>query len=466
MSAPIEQAHPHFARLWLAAALNQAHPALPVLSRVAARLKQGQLHVHHDDPHWQVAAGQAVDALVSKAGLFSEVNERLRLAITALRQGVQVLPQEGLGAASRETLWDYYQRHENLHVACASAGWPFVLAEQAAQPLSARLADYAQGEELSFLAAPETMTADQSEEYSLLVLAGRLQAGERIDQLAPALEDHYRRFHHRRVFHPQGLAAFADVAEEVTALAKRVPSAAAQALAITEAIEVASARRQAIAKTLADDEAVPALFAAYREAFWLKHERRDAHLYSFARFLPIAREIAARLQVDESTLAWMLPNEVRDGLLHGKPAQDDVSARASGAMVDVTADGVAFRLLAGGDVVDSEESARPYSNDIRGQTACRGYGRGPVHVIRTEEDVEMMPEGAVMVMERASPEFTSAFSRAAAVVCDQGGITSHAAIIAREYKVPCVVAAKRATLVLRTGMIVEVDANRGLVRPV
>ena len=65
---------------------------------------------------------------------------------------------------------------------------------------------------------------------------------------------------------------------------------------------------------------------------------------------------------------------------------------------------------------------------------------------------------------QTTPEFVPAMKKAAAIVTDQGGITGHASIIARELKVPCIVGVKNATKVLKDGMMVEVDANKGVVK--
>ena len=54
--------------------------------------------------------------------------------------------------------------------------------------------------------------------------------------------------------------------------------------------------------------------------------------------------------------------------------------------------------------------------------------------------------------------------KAAAIVTDEGGITSHAAIVAREVGIPCVIGAKIATKALKDGDLVEVDADKGIVR--
>ncbi|MFA5184745.1 MAG: PEP-utilizing enzyme, partial [Patescibacteria group bacterium] len=73
-------------------------------------------------------------------------------------------------------------------------------------------------------------------------------------------------------------------------------------------------------------------------------------------------------------------------------------------------------------------------------------------------------KGDVLVATMTQPNIISIINKASAIITDQGGIISHAAIISREMKIPCIVGAKVATQVLRNGDLVEVDANKGMVR--
>ena len=62
------------------------------------------------------------------------------------------------------------------------------------------------------------------------------------------------------------------------------------------------------------------------------------------------------------------------------------------------------------------------------------------------------------------PEFLQIMKMSSAVVTNEGGITCHAAIISRELRIPCVTGTKIATKIFHNGDLVEVDANKGIVR--
>jgi pyruvate,water dikinase len=75
-----------------------------------------------------------------------------------------------------------------------------------------------------------------------------------------------------------------------------------------------------------------------------------------------------------------------------------------------------------------------------------------------------MKQGDILVSIATNPDIVPAMKKAGAIVTEQGGITSHAAIVSRELGTPCVIGTKIATKVFKDGDIVEVDANKGTVK--
>ncbi len=104
--------------------------------------------------------------------------------------------------------------------------------------------------------------------------------------------------------------------------------------------------------------------------------------------------------------------------------------------------------------------------DVRGTCAHPGVVRGKVRVIMLKSEIDRLEAGEILVTPMTSPDFVRAMDRCAAIVTDEGGITCHAAIVAREIGKPCVIGTQNATEVLKTGDAVEVDAINGAVRRV
>jgi len=95
--------------------------------------------------------------------------------------------------------------------------------------------------------------------------------------------------------------------------------------------------------------------------------------------------------------------------------------------------------------------------------ASPGIGVGKAKVIFSEDEISKVEEGDILVTTMTTPDMVPAMKKAAAIVTDEGGMTCHAAIVSRELGVPAVVGTKNATKVLKDGMIVTVDGDKGLV---
>lgn len=101
---------------------------------------------------------------------------------------------------------------------------------------------------------------------------------------------------------------------------------------------------------------------------------------------------------------------------------------------------------------------------LRGMTAYPGKVRGRVKIILDPDNARDFIKGNILVTGMTRPEYLPLIKKASAIVTDAGGILSHAAITARELKKPCVIGTQTATQQLHDGDMVEVDANKGIVK--
>jgi phosphohistidine swiveling domain-containing protein len=102
--------------------------------------------------------------------------------------------------------------------------------------------------------------------------------------------------------------------------------------------------------------------------------------------------------------------------------------------------------------------------ELKGNIAYKGLATGVVRILKTDIDNKKVKRGDVVVAPMTIPSFMPALEKAVAFVTDEGGITCHASIVAREMHKPCIIGTKIATKVLKDGDLVEVDANRGVVK--
>lgn len=98
---------------------------------------------------------------------------------------------------------------------------------------------------------------------------------------------------------------------------------------------------------------------------------------------------------------------------------------------------------------------------LSGASASPGIGTGPVKILKSPKEIGKVQKGDILVAPMTSPDYVPAMKKSAAIVTDQGGETSHAAIVSRELGIPCVVGTKDATKRLKDGMVISVDGSSG-----
>lgn len=110
---------------------------------------------------------------------------------------------------------------------------------------------------------------------------------------------------------------------------------------------------------------------------------------------------------------------------------------------------------------------------IKGTIANNGKAEGTAIIApmmtdkkRIEKVIKKMKLGDILIAQSTSPELMTLCHKASAIVTDQGGMLSHAAIVSREMKIPCIVGTNIATKVFKDGDQIEVDANKGTVRKI
>lgn len=100
---------------------------------------------------------------------------------------------------------------------------------------------------------------------------------------------------------------------------------------------------------------------------------------------------------------------------------------------------------------------------LTGTVAYPGIVTGQVKIIKKYTDKIILHKGDIMVTPMTTPDLLPLISKISAIVTDEGGLTCHAAIIAREFKKPCIIGTKLATQILKNGQKIKVNANNGTI---
>lgn len=178
-------------------------------------------------------------------------------------------------------------------------------------------------------------------------------------------------------------------------------------------------------------------------------------------------EVAKRLHMSVHGLYYLLPEEVIDALQKGR-SKENLAHKRRKLCVSMTLRSQ-HRIVHGIKALDIlERYAIPKEgtrkqNVLRGAVANRGIVHGRVRIIRKDNDFDRFCDGEILVALQTMVHYLPIMKRSKAILTEFGGLTSHAAIVSRELKKPCVIGISNLLVSVKDGDLVEVDANKGKV---
>ena len=154
---------------------------------------------------------------------------------------------------------------------------------------------------------------------------------------------------------------------------------------------------------------------------------------------------------------------IHDGEVYMLQSRPITTISDDDVVADVDADGAAAN---GGVEAESADPEPSEDKDVlfRGLGSSPGIASGQARIITKLDHLDQVGDGDVIVTEMTMPDMVPAMKRAAGIVTDEGGMTSHAAIISRELGVPAVVGTGSATRELEDGQPITIDGDKGTVR--
>nr|WP_245984915.1 pyruvate kinase alpha/beta domain-containing protein [Biomaibacter acetigenes] len=169
------------------------------------------------------------------------------------------------------------------------------------------------------------------------------------------------------------------------------------------------------------------------------------------RTLQIVRGVWPLQVEDTRSTDEMFKEAVEGALKSGLVQKGDMVVITAGAPVNVTGTTNLIRVHIVGDVL------------LRGTGIGSRPVSGTVFVARNAKEAMIMPEGSILVVSGTDRDIIQVLRRSSAVIAEEGGLTSHAAIIGLEMNIPVIVGAKGATELLATGDEITMDTQRGLI---
>lgn len=191
------------------------------------------------------------------------------------------------------------------------------------------------------------------------------------------------------------------------------------------------------------------------DAFFIAHENMMNHIDNLCQNLGIKYSYFIFSTIDE------IKRLSKDKHLR-KEFMETASARSHGFRVLKQGSTVEWALMHQAEEGDFGHNKKP--KVITGKPVTGGKVRAKAKLVFSEQDAEQMEFGEILVTTMTMPNLMLAVEKAAGIVTDEGGILCHAAIVSREFNIPCVIDTDHATLSIQDGEKLELDANKGEIR--
>ncbi len=202
-----------------------------------------------------------------------------------------------------------------------------------------------------------------------------------------------------------------------------------------------------------------------QRASYLQDKRKGISLIATDYIVKMYECLARHLSISIEQALYILWTEfdraVADQKLLAELPKRQKSCRlrmtSKGTILSLKSTAAAFRIFERRYLASSGQ-------EVKGIVAYPGSVQGRVKIIRNRQEIKSFKNGQILVALMTSPDYIVAIKKAKAIVTDDGGLTCHAAIIARELKKPCIVGTRNATQALKDGDLIAVDADKGTVK--
>lgn len=219
---------------------------------------------------------------------------------------------------------------------------------------------------------------------------------------------------------------------------------------------------------------VPKSLKAYvkllQEYMYLRTYRKNIISRAHYLHLPLLLEIGNRMGIGQD-IKLISYEEMINYLKNNDAVMQEVVKKRKEAWAVLSIDGK-ISIISG--ITSVKTTAKEYKIEdlqmqvsqkvVKGRPACLGKVTGKVRIIMNIKEINKIKQGDVLITPMTTPDFVPILKKVYAIVTDEGGVTCHAAIVSREFSIPCIVGTGNATKVFKDGDVIEVDAKLGVAK--
>lgn len=232
--------------------------------------------------------------------------------------------------------------------------------------------------------------------------------------------------------------------------------------------EIREKRSQELIEKLKIGKDTLMLIITIRDYAYLKAYRFDVYSISQYNVRNLIAEIADRNNISSLDVIYSTPQEIVNWLENKTQPNISLIKEREKEYAIIKLGGREIIIYSGRELAKFKRSfkVKDYSRlkEIKGNVTFPGKVIGKVKIVLDGSMIKKINKGDILVAPMTNPDYTPVIPKVSAIITDQGGLLCHAAIIAREFNIPCIIGTKIATQVLKDGDQVEVDAENGVVR--
>lgn len=465
-------------------ASNTSYPFLKNYKRVATHYKKFHANFYFDERDSVEIAENCLQALLERPTFGGDLNRNIIVWSDKLMDNARQVAALPLQQLSNGELWKLYKKQDEIHTKLYTYGWFPVGLDMFHNHFTNKLKSYLYGicadktqaeQAFILLTTPIQQTIIARERKEFLHLYKKYLPLIRKKKLTPEfktiLRRHAEAWGHLGYIYAGNVKPFSveHYFKELIDLAKTGINADKILKQEITQLKKVKTQQTKLIKKLKINSLFQIQFSTAQGFAITKLYRRHAqllHLYLMHTTLLV--EIAKRLRLTRYQVQFMLMGEVKEALLHDKNYKSILQKRMIECILYTEKN---FETIYTGQQAKRlSKRFKKFTDttlaEFSGQTAQPGYAKGIVKKIFRAKDMGKMNKGDILVSVATDPDIIQAMRKAAAIITEQGGITSHAAIVSRELGIPCVIGTKIATRVLKDGDRVEVDATNGIIRKI
>lgn len=208
------------------------------------------------------------------------------------------------------------------------------------------------------------------------------------------------------------------------------------------------------------------IFSCFRNWVHIRTYVKEMTSYGMAPTIPFLREMAKRVKWSYTNLLYLSYNELQNifaqkhNMLSKLLKESRLRQKGWGfVVIKGKAKYYNFETLK-----EIEEKENIDIKGVKGFSACNGIVKGYAIIVNNIDDIDNVKERDILITHMTTTNYVPVLSKVSAIVTDEGGISCHAAIISREFNIPCIIGTRIATKAFKTGDYLEVNANKGVVR--